>query len=96
MKLDDLKNLRSKEDIVAFVKQMPPKEKFIAGFCVVVLFLGLVRWVFNLNQPDYDSYTASAVEEQVAAAETPEEEEAVAEEATAPDEASAENAAQQT
>lgn len=79
MDLKDIKKLATKEGFLNFVQGMKPANRFVAGFVLVVLFLGLVRLVFDPGHQDFQTITSSAMEKVDSLAQNPEDASAVEE-----------------
>lgn len=80
MDLKDIKKLATKEGFLNFVQGMKPANRFVAGFVLVVLFLGLVRLVFDPGHQDFQTITSSAMEKVDSLAQNPEDASAAVEE----------------
>lgn len=71
MNLKEIKKLATKEGFLNFVQGMKPADRFVAGFILVVLFLGLVRLVFDPGHQDFQTVTSSVLEKTDSLAQEP-------------------------
>ena len=55
MKLEDIKKLFTKEGFLQWVRELNGQQRYIACFLIAVLFLGLVRWIFDPGHPKYET-----------------------------------------
>lgn len=62
MKLNEIRKLATKDGFYKAIKEMKPSNRFVVGFIVVVLFLGLVRLVLNPGHHDYETLVAQETE----------------------------------
>lgn len=62
MNLQDIKKLFTKEGLLRIYDQTTPSQRFVIGFMAVVLFLGLIRLVFD---PGHQAYETVMAQEEV-------------------------------
>lgn len=67
MNLDDIKKLATKDGLLEMIKNWDAKQRFIAGFCTVVLFLFIIKLIFDPGHQHHITVQSPA-ETQVAAA----------------------------
>lgn len=62
MDLKDIEKLFTKEGFLRVYEKTTPSQRFVAGFIVVVLFLGVIRLIFDPGHQSYRTVVAQEVE----------------------------------